>query len=96
MNRNIDDEPGQLLLHVLGITKWFSIYQTAGCIGFEAALQKLNSYISSLNNIESIDEDELEQSRILGWKIARMLSYPTNTPVEIHMPHIVYRLLQIS
>lgn len=66
MNRGPEEEPGQLLLHVLGISEWFSVYQAAGCIGTEAALQKLNTFICSLDCIESIDEDELEQSQSLG------------------------------
>lgn len=51
-------------------------------IGSEATLLKLNSYTSSLSSIENIDEDELEQSRSLGRKIARMLSYPSPTPTD--------------
>lgn len=66
-----------MLLHVLGITEWFCIHQAVGCIGIEAALQRLNTFITSLYSIESIDEDELESSRCLGQKMARLLAYTT-------------------
>lgn len=76
MHRGIEEEPGQLLLHVLGISEWFSIYHASGCVGTEAALLKLNTFIASLNSIECIDEDELTTSCNLGRRVACLLSYP--------------------
>lgn len=65
LNLGLNDEPGQLLLHFLGINEWFSVYHAAGCIETDAALLKLNTFIADLNCMESIDEDELGNSRIL-------------------------------
>lgn len=78
MSDGLEDEPGQLLLHVLGISEWFGIHQAAGCIGTDAALKKLHTLISTLNYIKNIDEDELETCRVHGRKIARLLSYPSH------------------
>lgn len=68
-----------MLLHILGINGWFRIYHAAGCIGIAATLQILNTFIFDLSSMENIDEDELDNSHILGQKIARLLLYTTHT-----------------